>query len=102
VSDEEINSIKLCIEKKAELRRHPFFAEGDLVKVRGGAFAGVQGIVVRHKNGCKLIVSIGLIQQSVAMEIDAQSLEYVGPPTANPGPCRTGIRERAGRRVWAQ
>jgi hypothetical protein len=34
---------------------------------------------LRHQNGCKLIVSIGLIQQSVAMEIDAHLLEYVRP-----------------------
>jgi hypothetical protein len=32
---------------------------------------------LRHHNGCKLVVSIGLIQQSVAMEIDAHLLEKV-------------------------
>ena len=80
VSDEEIDTIRLCIKEKANLRPHPFLAIGDLVRVRGGVFEGVQGIVVRYNNGCKLVVSIALIQQSVSMEIDAHLLERVGPP----------------------
>ncbi len=83
VSDDEINTIKLCISRKVKLRRHPFIAIGDLVRVREGVFEGLQGIVVRENNRCKLVVSIGLIQSSVAMEIDARSLEYVGPPLAS-------------------
>jgi transcription antitermination factor NusG len=79
VSDEEIDTIRLCLQQKAELRPHRYIAVGDWVRVREGTFEGVQGIVLRHQNGCKLIVSIGLIQQSVAMEIDAHLLEYVRP-----------------------
>jgi transcription antitermination factor NusG len=75
VSDEEIDTIRLCIQQKAELRPHHYLAVGDWVRVRAGVFEGVQGIVLRHRNGCKLVVSIGLIQQSVAMEIDADLLE---------------------------
>ena len=78
-SDDEIHTLKLCIKDKASLRPHPFLAIGDRVRVREGVLEGVQGIVVRYNNGCKLVVSIALIQQSVSMEIDAHSLEYVGP-----------------------
>jgi transcription antitermination factor NusG len=83
VSDDEIDTIRLFITRGAKVRPHRYLAVGDLVRVREGVFEGVQGIVVRENNGCRLVVSIGLIQQSVGMEIDADSLEYVGPSSGS-------------------
>ncbi len=87
VSDHEIDTIRLCLQEKVNLSPHRFLAVGDLVTVRQGVFQGVQGMVVRYNNGCKLVISIGLIEQSVSMEIDPQLLESVEPPF-NPGPYR--------------
>jgi len=83
VSEDEIDTIRQFLTQGAKLRPHRYLAVGDLVRVREGVFTGVQGIVVRENNGCRLVVSIGLIQQSVAMEVDAHSLEYVGPSSGS-------------------
>ena len=79
VSDAEIDAIRLCIGRGAILEPHQFIAVGDRVRVKEGAFEGLEGIVVRYKNSCKLVVSIGLIHQSVALEIEANLLEQIRP-----------------------
>jgi hypothetical protein len=41
----------------------------------------LQGLVTRQKNHCRIVVSIPLIHQSVAVEIDAHLLEPLDKPT---------------------
>ena len=45
--------------------------------MRSGPFEGVTGIVIRRTNQCKLVVSIGLIHQSLALEISPEDLDKV-------------------------
>jgi transcriptional antiterminator NusG len=83
VSDDEIDSVRLCIQRGAKLQNYSFPVVGDRVRVKRGVFEDLEGTVVRHNNGCKLIVSISLIQQSVALEISADLLERITTsPTA--------------------
>ena len=49
--------------------------EGDQVRVKGGALAGVEGVVVARRRKCRLIVAVNLIQQGVSIEIDDHLLE---------------------------
>jgi transcription antitermination factor NusG len=79
VSDQEIEAVRLCLTAGGSVERHPFLQAGERVRVRSGAFEGVEGIVVRRKNQCKLVVSIGAIHQSVALEIEADELERIKP-----------------------
>jgi transcription antitermination factor NusG len=81
VSDEEIDAVRFCIQRGAKLQEHSFLAAGDRVRVMDGPFKGLEGIVTRAKNTCRVVVSIALIHQSVALEIDAHLLEYVSSPS---------------------
>lgn len=75
ISEKEIEGVRLCSERGALLEVCPFLEVGERVRVRTGAFEGVEGFVINRKNGCKLVISIGVIQQSVAIEINAEQLE---------------------------
>lgn len=75
IADSEIDAIRLCVDRGGTLEKHPFLKVGERVRVLTGAFEGLEGIVTRYKNGCKLVVSIDLIRQSVALEISAELLE---------------------------
>ena len=92
IEDEEIESVRLCVERKARLTHHPFLEVGERVRVREGVFQGLEGMVVRSNNGCKLVVTIGIIQQSVALEIDPHLLERVSAPQAT-GTCRRRAKD---------
>jgi hypothetical protein len=40
---------------------------------------GVEGILVRKKNQCRLVLSVSMLAHSVSVEIDAMDVEPVGP-----------------------
>jgi transcription antitermination factor NusG len=75
VDDSEIEAVKLCLERDATLKPYPFLEVGDRVRVRSGVLEGLEGLISRCKNERRLIVPITLINQSVAIEVDAQLLE---------------------------
>jgi hypothetical protein len=43
------------------------------------------------KNTCRLVISVNLLQRSVAVEIDRDCLKHIGPPVpvVNTGDCLT-------------
>lgn len=59
---------------------HPFLKEGMLVEVLQGPLQGARGRLIRKARHCRLVLSITLIQQAVAVEIDAS---YVAPLEPN-------------------
>jgi transcription antitermination factor NusG len=81
VSDADIEDLRLCVSRGGStLQPHSFIAIGERVRVREGAFEGLEGFVVRHRNGCRLVVTIALIHQSVSLEIEETLLERVCSP----------------------
>lgn len=50
---------------------------GQRVRVRGGVFDGIEGVLVGRKNDRRLVVSIEPIQQAVAVVIDGYDVEPV-------------------------
>jgi transcription antitermination factor NusG len=72
VEEEEIVSLRRTLETRAG-EPWPFPREGRTVRIEEGPFRGVCGVVVRIKNECKLVVSITLLQRSVAVELDADA-----------------------------
>lgn len=58
---------------------HPFLTIGERARIRSGSLAGMQGIVVRHKNHTRIVLTIELIMRSVAVEVDVADLEPIRP-----------------------
>jgi transcription antitermination factor NusG len=54
---------------------HPLLTAGQRARVRSGAFAGMEGVVVRTKNCCRVVLTLEHIMQSVAVELEAENLE---------------------------
>jgi transcription antitermination factor NusG len=75
IDDSEIDAVKLCLERGGVLKPHPFIEVGGRVRVRSGMLEGLEGLVTRCKNDRILILPIALINQSVAVEVDAELLE---------------------------
>ena len=71
IADEEMHAIERLIESGATVQAHPYFNQGDRVRVVEGPLAGVEGLFVRDKkNRGRLVVSVKLLQTSVAIEVD--------------------------------
>lgn len=58
-----------------ELSPHPYPGPGDDVRIIDGPLAGLRGRVIRTRGTLRLVVSITLLQRSVAAEIDRDIAE---------------------------
>ena len=58
---------------------HPFLTVGEKARIRSGSLAGMQGIVLRHKNSTRIVLTLELIMKSVAVEVDVADLEPLQP-----------------------
>lgn len=81
ISSLEIESIRTVIESPLSVEPHPFLKCGDRVRVTVGPLRGLEGLLVRKKNWCKLLLSIDMLQRSVAVEVDAATVERMGGQT---------------------
>jgi len=61
--------------RNAALEPHPYLKVGRRVRVRHGAMAGIEGILIRKKESLRVVVAIDLIMHSVALEVDAADIE---------------------------
>ena len=83
VADEEVNAIQQLVESGVPVFPHVYFREGDQVRVVEGPLAGMQGVFVRDKpNKGRLVVSVNLLQTSVAVEVDCAFVEAL--PASRP------------------
>ena len=72
VPDEEIDAIKIAIRSGFPTQPLPFVGVGTRVFIERGPLAGVEGIALKVDNKFKLVVSITLLQRSLAVEIDRE------------------------------
>jgi transcription antitermination factor NusG len=80
IPDVEVHSLKRFIASEIDAKPHPFLYLGQKVRIDRGPLAGVEGILKEFKTGYRLVVSITLLQRSIAAELDASWLEAAGPP----------------------
>jgi len=54
---------------------HPFITVGQRVRIKEGALAGIEGIVVRCKGSLRVVLTLELLMQSIAIEVDGDDVE---------------------------
>ncbi len=77
IPEEEIEAIRRSVEGSYRVEPHPFLKCGERVRVSRGSLEGVEGILVRKKSLYRLVLSVNMLAQSVAVEIDASDVEPV-------------------------
>ena len=74
ISDSEIEWLR----QELPLRKfepHPYLVVGNRVCIKSGPLTGTCGILIRRKNSLRVVLSVELIRQSVAVEVDAHEIE---------------------------
>jgi transcription antitermination factor NusG len=54
---------------------HPYLVVGSRVRIKSGPLAGMNGVLTRKKSGLRVVLSIDLIRQSVAVEVGLDEIE---------------------------
>ena len=80
VADTEIAALQTVMQSGVDARPWPYLRIGQLVRVEGGPLAGLEGILLELRNRGRLVVSVTLLQRSVAVEIDRLDVTPVGAP----------------------
>lgn len=85
VDEHEIQAIQAMVASGIPNQPWPFLATGDRVRIESGPLSGLEGILVEFKGNHRLVLSVTLLQRSVAVEIDSAFV--------------TSLRSSAGPRV---
>lgn len=67
----EIDALQATIQAGLSREPWPFLHVGDRVRIEHGSMAGVEGILLQIKGRHRLILSITLLQRSVAVDVDS-------------------------------
>ena len=74
---EEIDALKSLMASKLLYDAHPYLREGMVVEVKRGPLEGVRGVLLRKAKRHRLVISVHLIRQAAAVEIDASEVAPV-------------------------
>ena len=80
--DFEIEALRRGMQSR-KVEPHPYLKVGEKVRIKAGVMAGAEGILVRKKNEFRVVLSLDLIMQSVALEVDVDDLEPAPPVSDN-------------------
>lgn len=79
VDDSEIDALQRFVGSRLEVEPWPFTHVGRKVRIIRGPLAGAEGILTAVKTRHRLIVSVSLLQRSVAVEIPDDSAWPTSP-----------------------
>jgi transcription antitermination factor NusG len=79
IPEEEIESVRAVLSSGIACIPHPFFQAGERVRIVRGVLAGIEGTFLRSTTDSKLVISIEMIQRSMAINIDGCDIEHITP-----------------------
>lgn len=68
--DREIDGLRRGLAADLRAEPHPYLKVGHRVRVTCGPLTGSEGLLVRRKQGLRIVLSIEMIMRSVAVEVD--------------------------------
>jgi transcription termination/antitermination protein NusG len=75
LADEEVEGLSRALAAGVKAAPHPYLTAGRRVRITAGPLTGREGILVRRKGTLRVVLSIDLIQRSVLVDLDGNSLE---------------------------
>jgi transcription antitermination factor NusG len=81
----EIEGLRQRLAHGGCVEPHPYLSVGRRVRVCAGPMQGLEGIIVRRKDRCRVVFSLDLIMRSVAVEVDETEVEPL--PVSKPVHC---------------
>jgi transcription elongation factor/antiterminator RfaH len=76
LSDFEIETLRSGLHLQ-KVEPYADLAVGQNVRIKAGPLVGLAGVLLRHNNGFRVVLTLDLIKQSVAVELDASDVEPI-------------------------
>jgi len=78
IDDAEIEALKTVCQSGLPTAPWPFIQAGQRVRIERGPLKDLSGLLVEVKNRFRLVVSVTMLQRSVAVEVDRDSICPIG------------------------
>jgi transcription antitermination factor NusG len=75
IADVEIHAIQTLLEREISFKVYPYLNVGQTVRIRGGCLDGMKGILTKINGDDSLVISVELIQRSIAMRVAGYEIE---------------------------
>lgn len=72
--DSAIDALRVGLQQH-HIEPHPLLRVGQFARIRSGAFAGMEGVIVRKKSGFRVVLTLEQVMQSVAIELAEEDVE---------------------------
>jgi transcription antitermination factor NusG len=79
VPEAQIEALQKICSLGSRVQPHPFLERGDAVRIRTGPLAGFEGLFIREKNECRVVLSMELVRKGVSVEVDFRDVERCQP-----------------------
>lgn len=66
----EMEAVLALVKADSPITPYPYLPIGQRVRVLAGPLRGIEGMVVEHRGGQRLIVSVTLLQRSIAVDLE--------------------------------
>jgi transcription antitermination factor NusG len=86
IDDAELAALQAVVQSELPRQPWPFLQVGQKVRIGHGPLSGFEGILVNLKGNHRLVLSVGLLRRSVAVEIDSAWVSPISsklPRTSN-------------------
>lgn len=77
VASHEIDVIRAALASKLPIGPWPYPKPGDRVRIETGPLRGVEGSLLRERDGLRLVLTIELLQRSVTVEVQSDMISPV-------------------------
>jgi len=77
VAEQEIAALRSVIASGLRAQPWPYLTEGQRVRIGAGPLRNLEGVLVKMKNECTLVISVTLLRRSVGVEIARELVEPV-------------------------
>ena len=83
IDEGEITALRTAVNGDHLCQPWPYLKIGERVRIKHGSLSGLEGILIASKSHCRLVLSVTLLQRSVATEIDSAWVEPIPEPVAS-------------------
>ncbi len=82
IPDKYIHSLRATLQQ-GRIEPHPYLTMGTRVRIRSGVMEGMEGVLLRKKNGIRVVLTIEMIMRSVIVEVGMDEIEPLARISCN-------------------
>jgi transcription antitermination factor NusG len=77
IPDQEIISLRRTVASGMPMLPWPFLKAGQRVRIERGVLEGIEGTLARDSNTTRIVVSVDVLQRSVAVQVDRDMIRRI-------------------------